>query len=434
MEEFRYLCIDLKSFFASVECVDRGLDPMTTPLVVADPGRGQGTICLAVSPALKARGVKNRCRLYQIPPELSYVQVAPRMQVYMEYSARVYGVFLQFVSPEDVHVYSVDEAFLDLGPYRKLYGTDGVATGRRILRAVEEQTGLVAACGVGTNLYLAKVALDITAKKSPEGIGVLDEAAYCRTLGEHRPLTDFWQIGAATQARLAGLGIYTMNDLAAYDPDVLYDVFGINAELLIDHARGIEPVEMRHIKGYRSQSHSLCLGQVLMRDYTKAEGVTVVKEMMDQLCLQMAEAGQVCGSVSLQVDYSYTLREPPARGTVAAPQPTCACGEWLELVEKLYGRLVRPELALRRFTLSCQRLQTDPGRQLSLWEGELSRSRQKQEAMVGIRRRFGGNAIFRGMDLLQEGTARERNQQIGGHKACGEGVVLHVGGKGGRAG
>ncbi len=418
MEELRYLCIDLKSFFASVECVARGLDPMTTPLVVADPERGKGTVCLAVSPAMKAMGVKNRCRMFEIPEGLSFLQAPPRMQLYLEYSAKVYGVYLDFVSEQDIHVYSVDEAFLDVGSYLKLYQTDAVGLGRRILEAVHQRTGLRAACGVGTNLYLAKVALDITAKHAADFIGVLDQKRYQTTLWDHVPLTDFWQIGSRTAARLGRIGVFTMGDLARCDENWLYGEFGVNAELLIDHARGIETARICHIKAYRAKSASLSTGQVLMRDYAFCEALVVAKEMMDELCLQMIGENLVCSSVTLQVHYSRPLRLSPVRASAKAAEDSRSPSVWLPRVEELFFQIADPLLPIRQLHLTCNRLRKDTGRQLSIFDSaETLRDERIGQTVARVKSRFGKNSLMRGMDLLPGATAGERNRQIGGHKA-----------------
>ena len=244
----QYLCIDLKSFYASVECVERGLDPMTTRLVVADPERSDKTICLAVSPAMKALGVRNRCRVFEIPPDIDYIMATPRMALYVERSADIYGVYLTYLAPEDIHVYSIDEVFMDVTDYLSLYGCTARELGERIRADVLARTGIPASCGIGPNLYLAKIALDITAKHSPDFFGELDEESYKATLWNHRPLTDFWRIGEGIQRRLALMGIHTMGELAMAPEEPLYKEFGIDAEILIDHAWGIEPVRMEHIK------------------------------------------------------------------------------------------------------------------------------------------------------------------------------------------
>ena len=231
-----YLCIDLKSFYASVECVERGLDPMTTNLVVADPERTDKTICLAVTPAMKALGVPNRCRVFEIPKNIDYIMAPPRMRLYIDYSAEIYAVYLQFLSKDDIYPYSIDEMFMDVTDYLSMYGMDAVTLGKTMMQAVYDKTGIASSCGVGTNLYLTKIALDITAKHSPDRVGYLDEALYRQTLWEHTPLTDFWRIGKGTERRLARLGIFNMREIAQSDEDVLYREFGIDAELLIDHA------------------------------------------------------------------------------------------------------------------------------------------------------------------------------------------------------
>ena len=248
MEGFRYLCIDLKSFYASVECVERGLDPMAAKLAVADPERGQGTVCLAISPAMKAMGIKNRCRVYQIPKHIQYIMAPPRMKLYIQYSAAIYGIYLKYFAKEDIHMYSIDEAFLDLEPYRGLYQLTARELAGRVMSDIRENTGIPAAAGAGTNLYLAKVALDITAKHVEGNIGMLDERLYRETLWGHKPLTDFWRVGEGIQKRLASVGIHTMEEVAHADESMLYRMFGIDAELLIDHAWGRESATMADIK------------------------------------------------------------------------------------------------------------------------------------------------------------------------------------------
>ncbi|MDO4483529.1 MAG: DNA repair protein, partial [Clostridia bacterium] len=287
----QYLCIDLKSFYASVECVERGLNPMTARLVVADASRTNTTICLAVSPAMKKLGVKNRCRVFDIPTHLQYITAPPRMQKYIDYAAEVYGVYLRFIAPEDIHVYSIDEAFLDVTPYLSMYGMDAPALGNRIRQAVLARTGIPASCGVGDNLYLAKIALDITAKHSPDFMGILSEESYRETLWQHRPLTDFWRVGPGTAARLARYGLTTMEQIAHAPEKLLYKEFGIDAEILIDHAWGREPVTMADIKAYKSQTKSISAGQVLARGYSFMEALVIVKEMTDQLTLDLVAQG-----------------------------------------------------------------------------------------------------------------------------------------------
>ena len=245
-----FLCIDLKSFYASVECVERGLDPLSTNLVVADPERSDKTICLAVSPSMKKLGVSNRCRVFEIPKTINYIMATPRMKKYIEYSAEIYGIYLRYFSKDDIHVYSVDEAFMDATKYLKLYNMSVKELGVRIMQDIKNELGLVATCGIGTNLYLAKVALDITAKHNPDNIGILDEDSYKKLLWKHKPLTDFWRIGRGIANRLAQIGVFTMEDITKVGEDRLYKMFGVDAELLIDHAWGIETTRMEDIKNY----------------------------------------------------------------------------------------------------------------------------------------------------------------------------------------
>ena len=307
MNERAYICIDLKSFYASVECVERGLDPMTTNLVVADPERSEKTICLAITPSMKALGIKNRCRLFEIPKGVDYIIAPPRMQKYIDYSADIYEIYLRYISKEDIHIYSVDEAFLDLTSYLTTYHMTAKEMAQMLMSVILKETGVRATCGIGTNLYLAKIALDITAKHSEDFISELTEASFKIQLWEHRPLTDFWRIGKGTARTLARYGIQTMRQIAEMDENFLYELFGIDAELLIDHAWGREPVTMADIKGYRSKSNCLSSGQVLMRDYDFDEGRLIVREMMDLMCLDLVDKKLVTSSVTIYVGYSNSL-------------------------------------------------------------------------------------------------------------------------------
>ena len=309
MADKQYICLDQKSFYATVECVARGLDPMTTDLVVADPERSQNTICLAVSPALKAKGVSNRCRIKEIPKHLKYIVATPRMQLYIECAAEIYGVFLKYVAPEDIHVYSIDESFLDLTPYLKLYNMSARELAQNIMQDIRCSVGTISTCGIGTNLYLAKIALDIRAKHAKDFIAELDEKTYRQTLWDHRPITDFWRISTGIETRLRNHGIFTMQDIAMTPEDYLYRWFGIDAELLIDHAWGREPTTIADIKAYRSKSKSISSGQVLMRDYSFQEGLVIAKEMMDQLCLDMVAKKLITESVSLYSGKMIEIRD-----------------------------------------------------------------------------------------------------------------------------
>ena len=437
-DDRQYLCIDLKSFYASVECVERGLDPMTTRLVVADPERSDKTICLAVSPAMKALGVRNRCRVFEIPPDIDYIMATPRMALYVERSADIYGVYLTYLAPEDIHVYSIDEVFMDVTDYLSLYGCTARELGERIRADVLARTGIPASCGIGPNLYLAKIALDITAKHSPDFFGELDEESYKATLWNHRPLTDFWRIGEGIQRRLALMGIHTMGELAMAPEEPLYKEFGIDAEILIDHAWGIEPVRMEHIKAYRSESHSLSSGQVLMRDYNFSDALTVAKEMADGVALDLVRQGKLAASISIWVGYAMTAemraaaREeggmrawyrsiPSSGGTKRFPSPTNSREAIYRAVVELFEADVDRDTPIRRMTVNAGGVVDEgaSGIQLDLFaDGErLDSEHRRQEAVAAVKARFGNNAVLKGIDLLPEATGRERNRQIGGHKS-----------------
>lgn len=417
----QYLCIDLKSFYASVECVERGLDPMTAHLVVADPERSDKTICLAVSPALRALGIPGRCRVFEIPRGVKYIMAPPRMRKYIEYAAEIYGIYLDYISPQDIHVYSIDEAFLDVTRYQTALGRDARGIAQMLIDEIRKRIGIYATCGIGTNLYLAKVALDITAKHSPDFIGQLTEQSYRDTLWQHTPLTDFWRVGPGTARRLHSRGITNMGELAHADEDMLYDMFGVDAELLIDHAWGREPVTIADIQAYVPRTSCLSSGQVLMRDYSFDEGRIIVREMMDQMCLEMVSRGLVCGSASLAVGYSNALRAEPARGTAAFGRETSADRAILPAMDALYQRIVARDKPVRRIYVTCNAVHPAGAQQLSMFDQpqqhELERANQRQRAILDIQRRYGKNAVLKGISLLDAATARERNHQIGGHKS-----------------
>ncbi|MCF0146128.1 MAG: DNA repair protein, partial [Eubacterium sp.] len=418
--EYNSLCIDLKSFYASVECVERGLDPMTTDLVVADPERSRGTICLAVSPSLRAKGVRNRCRVYEIPQGLSYIMAPPRMQKYIDYAAEIYGVYLRYLSPEDIHVYSIDEAFLNVGPYLHTYGMTAEEMAVMLMERIRDEIGVRAAAGVGTNLYLAKIALDILAKHAENYVAVLNENTYRERLWDHRPLTDFWQIGSGTAGRLARMGIFTMRQTALTKEEILYHAFGINAELLIDHAWGRETTTIRDIKAYKPKSTSLSSGQVLMRDYTFAEGRVILQEMTDQLCMDMLERKMATSSVTFLVGFTHAAGRRPLRRTVDIPTASNAAAVILPEVLSAYDGL-REEFfdafgedgaMIRRFSVSCNALvpESRPEQIALFFEEDRKREREKQlqKAVLHIKNRFGKNALLRGTDLTEAATIRER--------------------------
>lgn len=414
-----YLCIDLKSFYASVECVERGWDPLTARLVVADPERSEKTICLAVSPALKQMGVPNRCRVFQIPKEIPYKMAPPRMQLYIDYAAEIYGVYLKYIAKEDIQVYSIDEAFLDVMDYLHLYQMTAVELGRKIMQDILDTTKIPAACGVGTNLYLAKVALDIMAKHETDRIAYLDEARYREKLWKHKPLTDFWRVGRGTVERLSNMGICTMKEIAHARESLLYKAFGIDAELLIDHAWGREPVTIADIKAYRPKNTSFSSGQVLPRDYEYEEGVLVVKEMADLLCLDLVDQGLVTSHISLVIGYSNQKCFEPAKGSTTLRSATSSNRRLLSYVEQLYRRIVRPGAYIRRITLTYTGVMTEDYQQFDLFSNpeETEKDVKAQRAAISIKQRYGRNAILKGMNLEESATTIERNGQIGGHKS-----------------
>lgn len=419
MNQKSYLCIDLKSFYASIECVERGLDPMTANLVVADLARSEKTICLAITPAMKKLGIRNRCRIFEIPPNVKYIAAPPRMKKYIDYSADIYAIYLKYISKDDIHVYSIDEAFLDVTDYLELYHMTPRELGWRIMDDIYSTFGIRATCGIGTNLYLAKIALDITAKRNKDFIGELTEESYQKTLWNHKPLTDFWRIGPGTVKKLANYGIYTMGDIANANEEFLYRLLGVDAELLIDHAWGKEPTTIADIKSYHSKSNSLTSGQVLMRDYEFEEGKLIVKEMMDLLCLDMVDKNLMTKSITLHIGYSNQLHMNPAHGTVSLDEETNADRIILPAIASLYERIANPNFPIRRVTLSCNNVIPEEYHQYSFFldAAELERNRKMQKAVLEIKNKFGKNAILKGMNLEEGAMTRERNHQIGGHKS-----------------
>lgn len=419
MKERIYLCIDLKSFYASVECVERGLDPLATNLAVADPERSEKTICLAISPPMKALGIKNRCRVFQIPKSVKYIMAPPRMKLYIQYSAEIYGIYLKYIAKEDIHVYSIDEAFLDVTDYLSLYRISARELAVRIMEDIRESTGITATAGIGTNLYLAKVALDITAKHVKDNVGYLNEELYQKNLWDHRPLTDFWRVGTGTVKRLSSMGIMTMREIAFAQEELLYRMFGVDAELLIDHAWGRESTTMADIKSYKPKSSSLSSGQVLSRNYSFEEGRLIVKEMTDTLCLDMAEKGLVTSSLSLMIGYSNELGIKPATGTTSMTAATSSYRVIIPYVLALYERIVDREKPVRRLSVTCNSVMDESYEQYDLFtdHAAVERDRRLQKAALEIKKRYGKNALIRGMDLQEAGTTMERNRQIGGHRS-----------------
>jgi DNA polymerase V len=507
MNEKQYLCIDLKSFYASVECIERGLDPMTTNLVVADKARTEKTICLAVSPSLKKYGIPGRARLFEAVqkvkeanaqrktdapnrrfvgssynatelnehPELAidYITAPPRMAHYMEYSTRIYQVYLKYVAPEDIHVYSIDEVFIDLTPYLKKGEITAHDMAIKMIRDVLATTGITATAGIGTNLYLAKIAMDITAKHMPadkDGVRIaeLDEMSYRRQLWDHRPLTDFWRVGPGYATKLEAHGIYTMGDVALcsvgkesdyYNEDLLYKLFGINAELLIDHSWGWEPCTIAEIKAYKPSTNSICSGQVLQCPYDAEKARLVVKEMADLLVLDIVEKKLVADQIVLTIGYDienlnnserenayngevttdrYGRKIPKhAHGTANIGRYTSSTRLIVDATMKLYDEIINKKLLIRRINISANRLipeseasENTAPEQLDIFadyeeiekqkqaaEAEFEREKRLQNTIISLKKKFGKNTILKGMNFEEGATAKDRNQQIGGHKA-----------------
>lgn len=416
MDARYYLCIDLKSFFASVECVDRGLDSMKTRLVVADPARGRGAICLAVSPALKELGVRNRCRIYEIPQNLEYITALPRMKRYMEYSARIYSIYLKYISAEDIHVYSIDECFLDVTQYCRLYDKTPREMARMLTDAVWRETGICATVGIGTNLFLAKVALDITAKHTEDHMGYLDEAEFKRTIWHHRPITDIWNVGRGITDRLARFGIYDLFGVAHFDEERLYREFGVNAEFLIDHAHGVEPCTIADIHAYRSKSTSISNGQILFEDYSAKDALLILHEMVDMLVLELVERGLVTDSISLSVGYSGD-RTKSTGGTMKLPEATNSLKKIDAQFTAYFERTVNRQASIRRLNVGLNHLQDEAYATYDLFtdlEAE-KKEHDLQLTVLDLKKRFGKNAILKGMSLEEKATARMRNKMIGGH-------------------
>ena len=446
-----YIAIDLKSFYASVECVERGLDPLKAKLVVADESRTDKTICLAVSPALKALGIPGRARLYEVKQKArDFIIAVPRMAFYISYSTRIYNIYLRYIAEEDMHVYSIDEVFIDATPYLKNYGLTTKELAQKILKAVYDETGITATAGIGTNLYLAKVAMDIMAKKAePDENGAriaeLDEMSYRRALWDHRPLTDFWRVGRGYAKRLESAGLYTMGDVALCsekDENYLYKMFGVNAELLIDHAWGWEPCEISEIRAYRPSTNSFSSGQVLKEPYSFDQAKVVALEMAEEVSLGLLSKKMVTDQVILTVGYDkvslagyegettkdFYGREIPkhAHGTCNLAHPIASSRLISEAVAKLFDDKVNPTLKIRRITIDVNHVKREEDlgkefRQLELFdkpqdETNLKKEKRAEEAILAIKRRYGRNAILKGINFEQGATGRERNSQIGGHR------------------
>ncbi|MBR3145032.1 MAG: DNA methylase [Clostridia bacterium] len=485
--ERTYIAIDLKSFYASAECVARGLDPLDTNLVVADPSRTEKTICLAVSPSLKAYGISGRARLFEAVErinevnrarkiklkgkefsaksysdhelkadkslELDYIIAPPRMNYYKKVSTDIYGIYLKYFDEQSIHVYSIDEVFIDVTHYLSTYKMDARKLATKIIKEVLRKTGITATVGIGSNLYLCKIAMDIGAKhvkpdRDGARIAELDEMSYRRLLWGHKPITDFWRIGSGYARRLAEHGMYTMGDVAAcavYNEDLLYKIFGINAELLIDHAFGYEPVTLKEIKAYRPENNSLSSGQVLATPYNYKMARLIIREMTDLLVLDMVEKGLVCEQMVLHIGYDISstathkgeivadrygrLTPKPSHASVNLPYATASTKIIMDAVTKLYEKTADKELLIRRMFVTANKVKPQDvaakektGEQLNLFEDRaaiddmLEKEKKIQKATISIRKKYGKNAVLKGMNLQEGATAKERNLQVGGHK------------------
>lgn len=413
-----YLCIDLKSFYASVECVERGLDPFKINLVVADPTRGGGAITLAATPAIKKLGVPSRGRIYEIPKNIEHITAPPRMTLYMQYSATIYSIFLKFISSEDIHVYSIDESFLDITTYMSLYNTTPKQLAKMILDEIYDQTGITATVGIGTNLFLAKVALDITAKHAKDCMGYLDEDLFKQLIWHHQPITDIWMIGPGTANRLAILGIKDLYGVAHYNEKILYKLFGINAEYLIDHAWGREPTEISDIKAYRPSSNSISNSQILFEDYNYIDAYLIMKEMVESNVLQLTEKHLVTNHISLYVGYSKNCIKP-SRGSRKISNTTNSYRILLEEFKLLYKKIINPNYPIRQIGISFGNIKDEIYEQFDLFadQEDIEKEKRVQEALIHIRNKYGKNAVLKGMNFYEKATQRKRNGLVGGHNA-----------------
>ena len=455
MPDRTYIAIDLKSFYASVECVERALDPLTTNLVVADQSRTEKTICLAVTPSLKAYGLSGRSRLFEVVQkarevkrttgkDLEYIVAVPRMSLYIKYSAMIYRIYLKYFSPDDVHVYSIDEVFIDATEYLKLYKTDVESLARKVIKDILQTTGVTATCGIAPNLYLCKIAMDVKAKHIPADengvrIAILDEMSYRREFWDHKPITDFWRVGPGTQERLRKYGMFTMGDIARRsidDPNQLYKIFGIDAEILIDHAWGYEPCSIKDIKEYKGNNHSLSSGQVLSCPYDMEKARLVVQEMVHSLVIEMHEKNISAPAFTLNIFYDrislqngdfngetqkdYYGREAPktAHGTANLGAPTSSDARITEAVLGIFDQIVDPKLYAKKINLVANGIVDREFEQKELFDEDTGVEKEKkiQNAMMKIQKRYGKNSLFHANDLEEGATLLERNTQIGGHR------------------
>ena len=418
-ERRMYMCIDGKSFYASVECAERGLNPFETNLVVADPSRGKNALCLAVSPKLKSLGVKNRCRLSDIPGNIKYEIALPRMQLYVDYCADIYALFLEYFAAEDIHVYSIDESFIDVTPYLQMYNMDAKELAKMLMNEIADKLRIPTTCGIGTNLYLAKIALDITAKKTKDHMGFLDEETFRETLWDHTPLTDFWGIAHGKVNRLSHHGIFTMRDIANAPQELMYKLFGVDAELMIDHAWGRESCLMEDIKKYRSKNHSVSFSQILPRDYEYNEAVVVMTEMAIHGCLELYKRHVITKKIWIGVGYSRNEMYPSSQGSIKLNCPTQLSSIIEPAVKQKFSEIVARGVLIRHLAIAfCDtRDEGCEGYDLFTDWDQVDKEKTVERTVLEIQDKFGKNAVLRGINLNKAGTQRERNTFIGGHRA-----------------
>ncbi|MBR3885401.1 MAG: DNA repair protein [Clostridia bacterium] len=412
-----YFVIDMKSFFASVECAERGLDAMTTKLVVADESRTDTTICLAVSPAMKALGIKNRCRLFEIPKTIDFIIAPPRMKKYIEYAAKIYGMYLKYISKTDIHVYSIDECILDVTDYLKIYNLKAKDFALKLMKEINDSFGIPSSAGIGSNMYLAKIALDITAKHAPDRIGWLTEEKYIKTLWNHKPLSDFWQISTGTIDRLAKYGISDMEGIARCDEELLYKEFGVNAELLIDHAWGREPCLMEDIKSYKTKSKSISSSQILPCNYEYKDAKIVMREMVQNGCYDLARQHYSTSLIHLIIGYGDDRSF--AKGTTRMNVTTNLYAIIGDYTDKLFDKIVDKTRPIRRIGYDFAELVSDELEQYDFFTDleKVGKEKKLVNSVLDIQDKFGKNAILKGIDLNEKATQRERNNSIGGHRS-----------------
>ncbi len=418
MDEQRvYTVIDMKSFFASVECAERGLDALSARLVVADPSRTEKTICLAVTPAMKALGVRNRCRLFEIPKNIDYIIAPPRMKKYVFYAAEIYGIYLKYISKEDIHVYSIDECMIDITDYLHIYRLKAKDFVRMLMDEIKEKLKIPASAGIGTNLYLAKIALDITAKKSTDGIGWLTEEKFQRELQNHRPITDFWGISGGIANRLARHGVFDMKGITELNEQTLYNEFGVNAELIIDHAYGRETCLMKDIKNYKGKSKSLSNSQILPCDYSTDDAKNVLHEMLQEGCYRLAKSNMVATHVGIGIGYGDD-RKAVASANVAMSVTTYLYSLIVPYADKLFDDLAERGRPIRKVFFVLSGLRDEKEEFFDLFTDRVKAEKEKRlyKSVLDMKEKFGKNSMLKGTDFVKNATQRERNEQIGGHR------------------